>query len=139
MKFRHLLEISRSEHTILGILWPVEDELVYFTRAQRLVSYYCGMLVSRMVGRSMWASTCALIKTDHSVQMHSHRNTACVCRSGCVFSYRTNQRDRRPGLCCGDFDVAYVASGSADPLDVCGSLVLPEYSREGELVIVCSS
>ena len=45
-KFGELLEISRAEHTILGLIWPVQDELVYFTRTQRLISYYCGMMVS---------------------------------------------------------------------------------------------
>ena len=56
MKFEELLEISRAEHTILGIIWPVDDELVYFTRAQRLFCYYCGMvdtlLVIEVCGRS---------------------------------------------------------------------------------------
>ena len=47
MKFAQLVEISRSEHTILGIIWPVDSELVYFTRAQRLVCYYCGAWVWR--------------------------------------------------------------------------------------------
>ena len=44
-KFEQLLEISRAEHSILGIIWPVDDELVYFSRTQRLCCYYCGMLV----------------------------------------------------------------------------------------------
>ena len=56
MKFEELLEISRAEHTILGIIWPSDYELVYFTRAQRLFCYYCGMvdtlLVLEVYGRS---------------------------------------------------------------------------------------
>ena len=44
-KFEELLEISRAEHSILGVIWPVEDELVYFSRTQRLFCYYCGMSV----------------------------------------------------------------------------------------------
>ena len=41
-KFEQLLEISRAEHSILGIIWPIDDELVYFNRTQRLFCYYCG-------------------------------------------------------------------------------------------------
>ena len=77
MKFEQLLEISRAEHTMLGIIWPVEDELVYFTRTQRLVSYYCGMMITVCVG----VGTCALIKTDHSAcsQKYSLRLPWWLC------------------------------------------------------------
>ena len=45
MKLWQLLEISRSENTIIGIIWPVEDEAIYFNRTQRLFCYYCGTMV----------------------------------------------------------------------------------------------
>lgn len=132
MKFEQLLEISRSEHTILGILWPVDNELVYFTRAQRLVCYYCGAWVWREYGiysltkKTADRSIAALHIENLSLfitycLLFSLRNTACSGHSGSFLSYRT--KNWREWLYRCDFNASHVAHRCINSLDVCGTCV----------------
>ena len=148
-KFQELLEISRAEHSILGIVWPMDDELVYFNRTQRLVCYYCGMAAIQIYDNILilllvslllftYSLTHSLTHEDTHSDTHPpthplthslthYRNTARICGDGCVLPNHSNECDWRGCLCGGYFDIPHVASRSADPVDVCGSFFCFEF------------
>jgi len=70
-KFWQLLEISRAEHTILGIIWPVEGEAVYFNRTQRLFCYYCEIQFAFVV-------LALYFRTDQAIETGGNGSVAVI-------------------------------------------------------------